>query len=303
VTETLVATDLDRTLIYSAAALALGNPDVPTELVCVEHYQGREASFMTVDAARLFGELLARTTVVPVSTRLPAQLARVVLPGAPQQFAVAANGGVLLVNGVVDQDWSDEVGRRLAGCTPLAEVRAELQQVCRPEWTKALRDADGLFCYAVVDRAALPSGVVEQLTAWTHQRGWQTSLQGGKLYCLPAALTKSAAVTEVARRTGCTQVLAAGDSLLDLDLLLAADLGIHPRHGELADSGWSAPHVVRTESAGARAGEEILSWFAAAVATGPGGSAEQQGRILQRPLDDKAGGTAHGRVRAEGRSA
>src|SRR5581483_2084983 len=95
------------------------------------------------------------------------------------------------------------------------------------------------------------------------ERGWRTSLQGRKLYWVPERLTKSAAVAEVAKRSGCERVLAAGDSLLDVDLLLAAERGIHPRHGELHEQGWSAPNVVSTEASGIAAGEEIVRWFAA----------------------------------------
>ena len=300
-TGVLCATDLDRTMIYSRAALALGGEQVLPELVCVEHYRGREASFMTCLAAARYAALAARVTVLPVTTRLPDQLARVRLPGPPARFAVAANGGVLLVDGVADADWAAAVRRRLSGATPLAEVWAHLQRHCRPAWTKSLRDAGGLFCYAVVQRSELPGDAVAELTSWAAERGWQTSLQGGKLYWLPESLTKSAAVAEVARRSGCDRVLAAGDSLLDRDLLLGADLGIHPRHGELADTGWTAGHVVCTDVAGVRAAEQILQWFAD---TGlPPASGQQQGGVLQRPLDDQPGGAADGGVRAEGRPA
>lgn len=83
-------------------------------------------------------------------------------------------------------------------------------------------------------------------------------LQGRKIYAVPQPLTKSAAVREVARRTGAEQILAAGDSLLDADLLHAADRGWRPGHGELADSGWRAANVEVLEETGIAAGEEIL---------------------------------------------
>jgi phosphoserine phosphatase len=83
-------------------------------------------------------------------------------------------------------------------------------------------------------------------------------LQGRKLYWVPEQLTKSAAVAEVAARAGATSVLAAGDSLLDVDMLLAADRAVHPAHGELFERGWSAPRVARTAARGALAGEELV---------------------------------------------
>jgi hypothetical protein len=88
------------------------------------------------------------------------------------------------------------------------------------------------------------------------------SLQGRKVYAVPAGLTKSAAAAEVVARCGGGPLLAAGDSLLDADLLDAADAAIRPAHGELADSGFTRPHVVVTATTGVHAGEELLHWLA-----------------------------------------
>ena len=258
----LVASDLDRTLIYSRAAVAEYSCDVP--LTAVETRAGVDVSFLTAESARLLSELSARALVVPVTTRTPEQLARVRLP-IPAGYAIAANGGCLVRNGVIDADWQAEVTRRVAQVAPLDEIRAQLTAVCRQPWTVRLTQAAGLFCYAVVDRAALPPGFLAEITAWAAERGWTTSLQGRKLYCVPRTLTKSAAVAEVVRRVSADTVLAAGDSLLDIDLLEHADSGVHPGHGELAESGWTAPDVHRTTTAGVLAGEDICRWFLAQV--------------------------------------
>ena len=52
----LVATDLDRTLIYSHDAIAASGSGLPA-LVCVEHRDEHEASFMTERAAALYADL------------------------------------------------------------------------------------------------------------------------------------------------------------------------------------------------------------------------------------------------------
>lgn len=268
----LVASDLDRTLIYSTKALRLHGEQPP--VVCVEVHDGKEVSFMTAAAAQRLVVLAAAVTLVPVTTRVPDQFQRVTLPGPTPPYAVAANGGVLYVDGVPDATWSMSVARTLAGTFPLAAVWEHAGQVCRPEWTTKLRNAAGLFCYAVVHRDRLPDGFVEELSAWAVERGWRVSLQGRKLYCVPKSLTKSAAVAEVANRSGADLVLAAGDSLLDIDLLSSADFGIHPRHGELHETAWSAPHVTQTAEVGVCAGEEIIEWFVetARVNDGAGGA-------------------------------
>ncbi|MFF2408179.1 HAD family hydrolase [Streptomyces sp. NPDC058092] len=267
---TLVASDLDRTLIYSAAALQLPMPDAEApRLLCVEVYEHKPLSYLTETAATLLGELARSTVFVPTTTRTREQYGRIHLPGPAPRFAICANGGHLLVDGVSDPDWQTRVARRLADeCASLAEVRAHLLAAADPVWLLKERVAEDLFAYLVVERSLLPEGWVKELGQWAETRGWTVSLQGRKIYAVPGPLTKSAAMNEVARRTGATLTLAAGDSLLDADLLLAADHAWRPDHGELADTGWSAAHVDVTAERGVAAGEEILRYFLRA--SGPG---------------------------------
>ncbi len=90
------------------------------------------------------------------------------------------------------------------------------------------------------------------------------------MYLLPAILDKAAAVTEVARRLGARRVIAGGDSLLDERMLRTADAGIHPAHGELHVTGFTAAHCRSTIGSGAAAGDEILNWYAAEAAASEG---------------------------------
>jgi hypothetical protein len=257
---TLVASDLDRTLIYSAGALQLPMPDADApRLLCVEVYGGTPLSYLTETAAELLEELARSTVFVPTTTRTREQYGRIHLPVPAPQFAICANGGHLLVDGESDPGWRAQVAERLTDeCAPLTEVRAHLLSAADPAWLLKERVAEDLFAYLVVDRARLPEGWLKELAEWAGNRGWTVSLQGRKIYAVPRPLTKSAAVREVARRTGAQLTLAAGDSLLDADLLLAADRAWRPGHGELADAGWTAPHVEVLQETGVAAGEEIL---------------------------------------------
>ncbi|MGV9986966.1 HAD family hydrolase [Streptomyces olivaceus] len=274
----LVASDLDRTLIYSAAALGLTMPDLRApRLLCVEVYESRPLSYLTETAARLLTELGDTAVFVPTTTRTRKQYQRINLPGPPPEYAICANGGHLLVDGVSDPAWHARVTARLADeCASLAEVRDHLTATADPLWVRKRRVAEGLFAYLVVERELLPEDWVKELAVWAEDRGWTVSLQGRKIYAVPKPLTKSAAVREVARRTGAELTLAAGDSLLDADLLLAADRGWRPGHGELADSGWTAPGVGALPERGVLAGERILREFLrAAGGAGVAGTAGQ----------------------------
>jgi hypothetical protein len=263
-----MASDLDRTLIYSAAALGLTVPDAEApRLLCVEVYEGRPLSYLTETAAEMLAGLAARALFVPATTRTREQYRRIRLPIVPPpRYAVCANGGHLLVDGESDPGWQAQVRTRLAECAPLDEVRAHLcRTAAQGDWLLKERVAEDLFAYLVVDRERLPDTYVKELGDWAEPRGWAVSLQGRKIYAVPRPLTKSAALAEVARRTGAGRICAAGDSLLDADMLLAADAGWRPGHGELADEGWSAPHITALPERGVAAGERILREMGEAV--------------------------------------
>ncbi|MBA3523119.1 MAG: HAD family hydrolase, partial [Geodermatophilaceae bacterium] len=197
----LVVCDLDRTLIYSRAALG----DAPPPVRCVEVYDGAEASFLTEVAFTLLTRLRMLSVFVPTTTRTVAQLRRVRLPEPASRWAIAANGGHILDRGVSDEDWNAAVCARLEReCAPLGEVRAWFAAQADAPWLLRAREADDLFCYAIVDRALLSADVLSGLAGWAAERGWTVSLQGRKLYVVPTPLTKSAAAAEVAVRAGAT---------------------------------------------------------------------------------------------------
>jgi predicted mannosyl-3-phosphoglycerate phosphatase (HAD superfamily) len=259
----LVAIDLDRTLIYSAAALGLAPDATPPRLMVAEIYEGRPISFVTTRALELLADLRAAAEFVPCTTRTVAQYRRVQL-GAEPAFAITSNGGRILVDGQECPAWTRTVAESLAASAPLGEVAEYLAKVADPLWTRSNRIAEELFCYLVVDRAELPPAFVNDLTGWAADLGWGVSLQGRKLYVVPDALTKVAAAAEIARRTGAGPLYAAGDALLDAPLLEAAAFAVRPAHGELHDSAWLRPHVEVTGRAGVHAAEEILERLVAA---------------------------------------
>ncbi|MBA3743851.1 HAD family hydrolase [Sporichthya sp.] len=261
VTRPLVACDLDRTLIYSAAALGLGGPDAAAPpLVVAEVYQGVPISFLTRRAETLLAELAQIAVFVPTTTRTVAQYERVRLFQRPPAFAVTTNGAQIVVDGRPDGDWTVEIAARLtSACAPLADIADHLAKLDDPRWTLSRRVAEDVFCYLVVNRAELPATFVSDLAEWCEPLGWTVSLQGRKIYAVPRPLTKSAALAEVVRRSGATCMFGAGDSLLDADLLEAAQYGVRPAHGELADLGWQRDHVAVTSATGILAAEEILN--------------------------------------------
>ncbi|CCQ14085.1 putative uncharacterized protein [Rhodococcus sp. AW25M09] len=254
-----VAVDLDRTLIFSEGAL-----EVPLDenFECVEVYEGKPLSYMSTRSVSLLRELNEIAVVVPTTTRTIEQFRRITLPGAPWRYAITSNGGNILVDGIADPQWRTEFDVDLAG------IGAELRSRISREWVLKYREADGLFCYLVVNTATLPTDFVEEWSQWCATRGWNVSQQGRKIYTMPNAVCKSSAVAEVRSRliqdgtlNADARVFAAGDGALDAEMLIAADAAIRPRHGELELIGFARPGLTVTDSSGVRASEEILDWL------------------------------------------
>jgi hypothetical protein len=256
----LVACDLDRTLIYSSRAFWLDTSDADAPPIVVsEVYQGVPISYMTRAAEQLLQGLAATATFVPVTTRTEAQYSRVQVPGPVPRFAITTNGGSILVDGTRDPEWSASLRARLgAEAAPLAEVRSLLEDPAAAAWILRVHTAEELFTYAIIDREAMPAAWIGGLHDRCRERGWTVSVQGRKLYCVPAAVNKSTAVAEVRRRLGEPVVLAAGDSLLDQRMLEDADFGFRPAHGELHEAGFHSDNLTVTSSRGILAGEELL---------------------------------------------
>ena len=266
----LIACDLDQTLIYSRRAFRLPEGEPEPEVVIAEYLDGQPLSHLTRLAADGLRELAERVPIVPVTTRTLVQYQRVDLGFAPA-YAIAANGGHLLVDGQADPGWAEQVRGRLAAAgRPLAEVHALALAIAEKaaedgsDWVRTVREADGFFVYLVAtDRAAIPD--LTQLEAELAHAGWGVSVQGRKVYLVPRALTKEAALAEVMRRTGAVRLVAAGDSLLDLGMLSMADVAIRPSHGELHEQGIHRPlgdasraPLLVTARPGVLAGQEVV---------------------------------------------
>jgi hypothetical protein len=264
---TLVATDLDRTLVHSARA---AGPDVPGDVLCLERRRGVATAMLTRRTAATLVELARRAIWVPVTTRSVAEFRRLRVGsavGVTPRFAVCASGGVLLVDGAPDPTWEARVRVLLADGASVAEA-ADLfaRHLARldPATTGPVRDADGVLLVARVADPA--SGWLDELAADCDARGWRVATHGAKVHLVPARLDKSVAVAEVRERVAAVRLLAAGDSPLDADLLLAADAGVQPVDGALHAAGWCAAHVAVTAGIGLAAGEEIAAWLLARAA-------------------------------------
>lgn len=261
----LFASDLDQTLIYSRRSM--GTETLESELREVEYLDGLPQSFMTAKSQRTLWSLGEELVFLPVTTRTQEQYERVtgIYEGEePPPFAVISNGAVILKDGQPLTEWSDRIRQQCVSRQTIVEqLMPQIHRHFSEDWVLRIREADGWFVYLIIDREQFP---IEKLPYYKNifrKIGWNVSLQGRKLYFMPESITKAGAMEYVKEEIGADFVVAAGDSLLDLDLLESADKGILAAHGEAVKS--KAPisaHISITEETGIRAGEEIMAQVA-----------------------------------------
>ncbi|KAB2952610.1 HAD hydrolase family protein [Heliorestis acidaminivorans] len=227
----LFASDLDQTLIYSRRSM--GDYGHPHLLVPIEEYKGRIISYMTTLAVKRFCEAARQAIIVPVTTRTVEQYRRVKLPIRPS-YAVVSNGGHILREGHLDKKWHDKILSQISDkCLDIGKMEREFAKIAKPDWVTSSRRADQLFLYFLIERDKVPSAELKAFACWAQEQNWRLSIQGRKLYLVPKPVSKWTAVEEVLKRVGKPFVVAAGDSLLDQEMLEKADLALAPAHGEL----------------------------------------------------------------------
>ncbi|SCW44599.1 Hydroxymethylpyrimidine pyrophosphatase [Paenibacillus tianmuensis] len=254
----IFATDLDKTLIYSKNSMDDIVPE--EELIPVEENGGAYTSFMTKRAITQLSEIEKSAFIVPVTTRTITQYKRVFYFNKVLnlRYAITTNGGNILIDGSPDEEWSALVQTALRTSADHLEVKAMYDQISSPEW--ALRGwlCDGLFYTMIIDPEKTPFERLDQFRETIHHMGWVLSVQGRKVYLVPARVTKGEAMLHLSKRLGSKFIAASGDSLLDASLLAIADYAIAPGHGELFGKSSSGFIYQFTQKTGIRASEEIL---------------------------------------------
>ncbi|EFM10403.1 sucrose-6F-phosphate phosphohydrolase [Paenibacillus curdlanolyticus YK9] len=262
----IYACDLDMTLIYSHRAM-LVSPDTPGISV-VERYGGKTGAFMSDAAMAELKALTQRIIFVPVTTRTMAQYRRIevfqqmIIPA----YAITSNGGNILHGDEVDTQWQRLVQERMRGeaCSPEEAFRT-FAPIVSDDWILESRLCDELFYVYLMDRDRMPAEAVQERAKALAELGWELSVQGRKVYIVPAVVNKRDAVAYIRQRHPELPLAASGDSLLDRSLLESADYAIAPAHGELhriyQETGVKGSWRF-TQHSGLFASEEIVAYVA-----------------------------------------
>jgi hydroxymethylpyrimidine pyrophosphatase-like HAD family hydrolase len=252
----IFASDLDRTLIYSKRAMLVDMND--QDFVVVEYKNGEPLSYMTSTAIEILKKLAETTIFIPVTTRSIEQYKRIHLfqETIKPEYAITSNGGTVLINGCIDEEWSSHIQLQLKISADKEDILKKFKEIASDDWILSTRIADETFYFMVIDPTKIPLIKFASFCSWIITQGWTHSVQGRKLYIVPECVNKWSSIEYLKQKSGQSFVYAAGDSLLDLCLLEKADEAMRPAHGELqvVDS----KNIHKTSKSGIYAANEIL---------------------------------------------
>lgn len=211
-------TDLDNTILYSY------KHDIGPYKICVEHYQGRQVSYVTPKTHALLQQLNETISIVPTTTRTVEQYNRIHLPEFSPRHALVCNGGILLTDGKEDTEWYERSLKLVSVCKEALKYGERLLEQDNNRCFE-VRNIKGLFIFTKSEK---PFASVERLRANLDKEIVDIFSNGLKVYIVPKVLNKGTAVMRFQKKHPLDCVIAAGDSEFDIPMLNCADLGIAP---------------------------------------------------------------------------
>lgn len=212
--------DLDNTLIYSY------KHDIGNDKLEVELYKGKNISYVTRKTYELLKQLKKKVLIVPTTTRTARQYKRIDLKIGSLKYALVCNGGILLVDGIVDLKWYKD------SLEMISESKAVLQEAVSILENDKRRIFDVKFInnLFVFTKCNEPENVVAKLKAKIDLKNVDVINNGAKVYVVPKKLSKGNAVRRFKNYINSDKIIAAGDSVFDISMFTEADVAIAPMH-------------------------------------------------------------------------
>lgn len=252
----IYATDLDRTLIYSKRFSL--DEDLK---VLVEKKEDKDISYMTRKATKILKQLSEETTFIPTTARNYDEYKRIsILQEINPKYVVANIGGSIYIEGKEDENWKQFIKEKVSKL-PLSHslILDKFLELRCVEKIKKIRLSGNLIWVVVVE----PDYDIKRIDSFVEyaiQNGWKTVFTRNKICILPHFINKWSAL-EYLRNYHLNneeKLVAAGDSIWDIEMVTRANVGIVPQHGEIKDIIKYYPSTIVTFKEGLLGGEEIL---------------------------------------------
>ena len=264
----IFASDLDSTLIFSAKHCKHINEG---ELFPVDFYNNK-CSCITKYMKSTLEHINESMLFIPVTTRSPKEYKRIkyFYDVIKPKYAVVANGGIILKNGIELTAWSNIISAKIKEIVSVNTMINLCGFFLESDFVISYKTCEDLFIYSIVDEDKLTDMLskedvaldyLEVLRSFCSKHNYSVSKQGRKVYIVPNCINKYDPINYIMQLEHIDIFLAAGDSVLDYPLIKNSNYGIVPCHGELLSNlpvKALKDTIYITKQAGIFAGEEIL---------------------------------------------
>lgn len=254
----LFTSDLDRTLIYSRRMMAM-HP-ISDELYIVETNREKQPrSYMSVATYKMLQKIHQEMAFIPVTTRSVAEYERIQgMIQLQSENVVTSNGGTILRNGEIDEKWQQKI-RQLIVQTAVPNEEVLRHFDFSPWQTTEFVLVDDFFYVCKVDLEKVDHVLLTNVISKFATIGWRVMLHHAKLYILPTVLTKERAVQYLKDEGNYTFHIAAGDSMMDVQMNIEADYSFVPAHGTIDEADFLPySHMQFSKKTGLHFTEEVL---------------------------------------------
>lgn len=227
----IYATDLDRTLIFSHRFL--NEYKYSKEKILVETKDEKEISYMSKLAYDKLQSINKNEKIqfIPATTRSREEFERIQLGFTPE-WAIIANGGVILHNGVVVSEYRDYVKSYL-NPLDLATITMDISEFASVNRTPKL--IEGCYLFFKTNNEELFD--IEAQDLIDRYKNWNVVRQRNKCYIIPNHISKQVALRWIWHKLNQPYIVASGDSLLDIPMLALANKAFIPDHSSLLKDG------------------------------------------------------------------
>lgn len=215
----VLASDLDNTLVYSPRRTIIG------EKICVEVYKNEPNSYMCKKSIELLKIISSSIDFVPLTTRSKIGFSRIDFSviGIPK-YALVCNGGMLLVDGEVNDIWYNKSLEMIKSVDFTLEQAIHILEndVNR---TLDVRKVENLFVFT---KSSDVKKSVNALFQHINSSLVDITTHKDKIYVIPKVLSKGVAIDRLRNYMDTQKIISAGDTIFDVPMLERADVGYYP---------------------------------------------------------------------------
>lgn len=227
----IYASDLDRTLIFSERFIS-ENKVSKKNLTLVDECSLN--SYISNNVAKMISHIVSEGTVrfIPVTTRSTEQFKRIQFRkvGIPIEYAIVANGGVILHQGERLKDWEDYLNTQMPDSDSFEAIISAFNSIDSIDYKTKTVDERFIFtkCKDSTDAKASVKIEVDEIKKDFPHFGFY--MYNNKVYAIPKCFGKDITLNWLKHRLNEDRILSSGDSSFDIPMLSTSDFRVVPDH-------------------------------------------------------------------------